>query len=450
MTTHATGIPGEAQNRKAVWAWGMWDWGSAAFNAVIITFVFNKYLVEVVGRDLPGPVSASSWLGWALGASGLCIAIVAPLTGRQTDNHGNRKRSLFILTFAIVVITAAMFFVKDQYQYLWLGLLLVAVGSVLFELSQVPYFAMLSQVAGPKQVGKVSGFGWALGYVGGIALLLLCLFGFIQGDGDTRGLLNLPTEDSINIRAITLLAAAWFGVFALPLFIFVPEIPPVQGEAGKKTSIPDAYRELWAELKTMWAQDRETLKFLIASAFYRDGLSGVFTFGAIIAGTVFGLSPADVIYFGVAANIAAALGAFAGGWLDDRIGSRRVVMGSLVALLLVAIPIFFGSGKLVFWIFGLMLCLFVGPAQSASRSYLSRVTHSGHEGQNFGLYAMTGRAVSFMAPTLFGMFVFIGGGDNWGILGIMVVLAIGLVLLLRIDPSAEDHLQRNGSLEPLS
>ncbi len=425
-------------DRSKVIAWSFWDWGSAAFNAVVITFVFNRYLVQAVGDDLPGRVSASSWLAWSLGASGLFIAVLAPAMGQRADARGRRKRSLAILTAAVVVVTAAMFFVRDDYHYLWFGLVLVSIGSVLFELSQVPYFAMLRQVSSPDHVGRVSGIGWAFGYVGGIVLLAICLVGFILGDGDTRGLLNVTTEDGLNVRLVALLAAAWFAIFALPLFLVIPELPATATPDSASVGFFESYRVLWNDICRMWRDDRSTLQFLIASAFYRDGLSGVFTFGAILAGTVYGLADQDVIIFGIVSNISAAAGAAVGGWLDDKIGARAVIAGSLVAMLGVAVVLFFGHGPAIFWTFGLLLCIFVGPAQSASRSYLARITEPGKEGQNFGLYAMTGRAVSFMTPTLFGLFVFIGGEDRWGILGIMIVLAVGVTLLLRVPRDVGD------------
>lgn len=427
---------GHGRNTKGIVAWGLWDWGSAAFNAVIVTFVFSVYLVKSVGVDLPSRFTASTWLAWALGAGGLFIAVLAPSMGRRSDARGRRKRSLFVLTAAVVAIMAALFFVKDDYHYLWLGLVLMSVGSVLFELSQVPYFAMLRQVSTPANVGKISGIGWAFGYLGGIVLLLICLFGFIQGTGETRGLLGVSTEDGMNIRLIALLAAGWFAVFALPLFLIIPEMPAQEDDEAALAGFFESYRVLGRDLKKMWREDRATLNFLISSALFRDGLAGVFAFGAVLAVTVYGLDDNEVMYFAVAANVVAAAGAIAGGLFDDKIGAWNVIVISLCSMLIVSAVLFVVHGKQMFWIFGLLLCLFVGPAQASARSYLARITDVGKEGQNFGLYAMTGRAVSFMAPTLFGFFVFIGGNnERWGIIGIAVVILLGLAMLVLTTPS---------------
>lgn len=422
-------------DRRQVLAWSLWDWGSAAFNAVIVTFIFSVYLTDAVGEDLPGPISASSWLGWSIGAAGLVLAVLAPVTGQRSDATGHRRRSLGLLTLSVVVVTALLFFVKDDYHYLWLGLLLVAVGTVLFELAQVPYFAMLRQVSTPQTVGRVSGIGWAFGYLGGILLLLICYVGFVVGEG---GLLGLPTRDGLDIRFIALVAAVWFLVFAIPVLIAVPELP-AEASPVPPAGFIESYRVLFAELRTMWREERTTALFLVASALYRDGLAGVFTFGAVIAVSVYDISKDDVLIFGVVANVTAAAGAFVAGRLDDRIGPRRVIVTSLACMLAAGLVLLFVSGPLAFWIFGLVLTLFVGPAQSASRTYLIRLTPVGKEGQHFGLYAMTGRAVSFLSPALFGLMAFLGGDDRWGIIGILLVLVVGLVALLRVPPEVRDR-----------
>lgn len=419
---------GEAATRRQVFAWGLWDWGSAAFNAVILTFVFSVYLTDAVGDDLPGSISATTWLGWSLGIGGFLIAVLAPVTGQRQDATGRRKRSLGLLTFTTVATMAGMVFVKDSYEYLWIGLVLLAAGSVIFELANVPYNAMLRQVSVPENIGRVSGFGWAMGYFGGIALLLLCYVGFIAGDGDERGLLGLSTEGGMNIRMVVLLAAIWFAVFAIPVLFAVPELPKAETQADRP-GLFGAYRALWRDIRELWSSDRRTVWFLCASALFRDGLAGVFTFGAVLAVAVYGIAASDVLLFGVAANVLSAIGALVAGRYDDRIGPKTVIVFSLSSMIVVGIILVFVSGPLMFWIFGLILCLFVGPAQSSSRTFLARIIPPGKEGQLFGLYATTGRAVSFLSPTLFGFFAWAFAADRAGILGLVLVLALGLIAL---------------------
>ncbi|WP_330182789.1 MFS transporter [Nocardia sp. NBC_01503] len=424
---------GSAAGRGPVLAWGLWDWGGAAFNAVILTFVFSVYLTDKVGEDLPGGVSASAWLGWALGLAGLVVALTAPVSGQFFDATAKRKLSLGVLTSITVMLMAAMFFVHKDYHYLWLGLVLLGIGSATFELSHVPYNSMLRQVSTPGTVGRVSGFGWAMGYFGGIMLLLIVYFGFISGKGDYRGLLGVPIDDGLNIRLVALVAAVWFAAFAVPLFLFVPELPRTTADPGADTrKITDAYRVLWRDVRELWRDDRRAVGFLFASAVFRDGLAGVFTFGAVLAVRVYGIADSDVLLFGIAANVVAALGAITAGRFDDRIGPKPVIVVSLAAMIVCGLALLVVSGPLMFWIFGLLLTVFVGPAQSSARTFLVRLTKPGREGQMFGLYATTGRAVSFLAPILFGFFVWAFGSERAGIIGIVLVLALGLAALVPV------------------
>lgn len=415
----------------------MWDWGSAAFNAVIVTFVFSVYLTDSVGKDLAEPFSAATWLSIAIALAGLVIALTAPVMGQRADRGGRRRRSLALWTYLTIALTALMFLVDSgsPHPWFWVGLVLLAVGSITFEFAEVSYFAMLRQVSTPTTVGRVSGFGWAMGYFGGIFLLLAAFLGFISGEGDERGLLGIPVDGGLNVRMVCLIAAVWFAVFALPVLFKVPENRPKKkndDDNDTNAGFRESYRILWADLTTLWARDPRTVKFLIASAIFRDGLAGVFTFGAILAVTVYGLAPGDVLIFGVAANVVAALGAVAAGFLDDKLGPKAVIIGSLVAMLVTMTVLLFVDGTAMFWIFGLLMCLFVGPAQSASRSFLARLVPPESDGQMFGLYATTGRAVSFLAPALFGLFTWAFSADRAGIAGIALVLLVGLLLLLPV------------------
>ena len=439
--------------RGQVTAWAMWDWGSAAFNAVIVTFVFSVYLTDSVGKDLEEPYSAATWLSISIALAGLVIALTAPVMGQRADRGGRRRRSLALWTYLTVAIMLAMFLVDSgsPNPWFWVGLVLLAVGSITFEFAEVSYFAMLRQVSTPATVGRVSGYGWAMGYFGGIFLLLAVFLGFISGDGDTRGMLGIPVDGGLNVRLVCLVAAVWFAVFALPVLFKVPENRAKDLNDDDNTPSPgfiESYRILWADLKALWRRDPRTVKFLIASAIFRDGLAGVFTFGAILAVTVYGLAPGDVLIFGVAANVVAALGALAAGFLDDRIGPKAVIIGSLVSMLVTMTVLLFVSGTTMFWIFGLLMCLFVGPAQSASRSFLARLVQPGSDGQMFGLYATTGRAVSFLAPAMFAVFTAIFATDRAGIAGIALILLIGMLLLLPVRTPSRDEAAEHWADDP--
>ena len=413
---------------KQVLAWGLWDWGSAAFNAVVTTFVFTVYLTSDAFGD---EAAVSAQLGWALAGAGLLIALLAPVTGQRSDSSGRRKFWLAVNTYIVVAITACMFFVQPDPNFLWLGLLLVAAGNVFFEFAGVNYNAMLVQVSTPKTIGRVSGIGWGLGYLGGIVLLLIVYFGLISPE---VGVFGITSQDGMDIRVTVLVSAIWFGLFALPVLLSVPEYEGV-GARRAKVGFVASYSRLFHDIKRLWNESRQTVYFLLASAVFRDGLAGVFTFGGVLAAGWFGFSASEVIIFAIAANVVAGISTITVGLLDDKLGAKPVIMASLIGLVLAGLAVFFlhDGGQMMFWIFGLALCLFVGPAQSASRSFLARLIPAGREGEVFGLYATTGRAVSFLAPTAFALFITVGGEQYWGILGIVLVIFIGLLLLIPVQ-----------------
>ena len=410
--------------KRKILAWSLWDWGSAAFQAVVTTFVFTVYLTSgAFGEE----AEVSVKLGTALTIAGVAIAVLAPVLGRLTDASGNRKRWLGITTGITIACTALLVLVAPDEQYLILGLVLLAVGNVAFEFAGVSYNSMLTQLATPATLGRISGFGWGMGYLGGIVLLSLVLVGFILPE---VGWFGATSEDGWNVRLAMVLCAVWFAVFAIPVFIAVPEVPadrtsPVHG-------ILSGYRELFRSIAALWRDSRQTLFFLISSAVFRDGLAGVFTFAGVIAARSFGFGTETVIYFAIAANVVSGAATILGGFLEDRFSAKGVIVASLTAMVIGMLLVFALAplGPWVFWVFGLASSVFVGPVQAASRSYLAASIPPGKEGEIFGLYATTGRAVSFMAPAAFTAAVAIGGTTISGTIGIALVLLVGLVLLL--------------------
>lgn len=419
-------------DRLTVAAWALWDWGSAAFNAVLVTFIFSVYLTDSVGQHIDSQFTPAQWLSWSMTVAGLVIFAVTPVMGQRSDRLGTRRRALGFWSLLTFLVMASLFFIRnDAPAYFWLGLIGLAVGSVTIQFAEVNYFAQLNQVASEDKMGRVSGLGWSAGYFGGIALLLICYFGFVSGEG---GALGLNTEGGWNIRLVALLSAAWFGLSAIPVLLRVPEIAP----SGESTGgVAASYRELWRTVVTLWREDRNAFAFLFASAIFRDGLSAVFSFGAVLGVSVYGLSPGDVLIFGVAANVAAALGAVAGGLIDDHVGPKAIILTCLAILTLMAGIMFVAQGPTAFWICGLILCLCVGPAQASARGFLARVAPPGREGEMFGLYATTGRAVAWLTPFLFGVFVsLLGQGDRGGVLAIGLVLLVGALVLIPVkDPA---------------
>ena len=422
--------------RRVVLAWGLWDWGSSAYSAVITSFVFGPYVVRgVVGDAQPGGLSANTWLGISSATAGLVIALIAPITGQRADAGGHRKRSLAIWSALVIAVMFGMYTVKNDSSYLWIALVLLAAGAVFQEFANVSYNAMLPQVSTPETIGRVSGFGWSMGYIGGIFLLLICYVGFIAPD---VGWFGVTSAGGLNVRAVAVFSAVWFAVFAIPVLLAVPEKPP--GPKRRRVSFFASYPLLLNDIKALFRRDRNAVYFLIASALYRDGLAAIFSFGAILAVSVYGLAQASVLIFGIAANLVAAIGALGMGAIEDRIGPKKVIMISLIGLITTAMILLFAHGTTMFWIFGLLLTLWVGPAQASSRSFMARVAPVGREGEMFGLYATTGRAASFLAPGLFALFSGLFS-DRIGIVGIALVLLAGTLLLARVKAPPRQRIQ---------
>lgn len=244
-------------SRGAVVAWAFWDWGSAAFNAVLVTFIFAVYLTDSVGATLPDGQNATSLYSGAVAIAGVAIALIAPVMGRRSDLRGTRRRSLRLWTLITVVLMFLLFVVKnDSPEYFWIGVVVMAVANVTFEFAEVNYFAQLSQISTRETVGRVSGFGWSMGYFGGIVLLLVCYFGFVAGEGETRGFFNLPAEDGFNIRMVAVLAAVWFLLSALPAMFRVPEIAPVAADGKQPKGVVEAYKDLIGQIKELWNTNR--------------------------------------------------------------------------------------------------------------------------------------------------------------------------------------------------
>jgi len=442
---------GKVVPRKQVFSWALWDWATQPFNSVILTFVWvpsfltSSFFLEpslaqqgllADGSRLDCDTAANAataycgglgalaaQLGWGITAAGVLIALLAPVLGQRADAAGRQKLQLAVFTGLLILVQAAMFFVDGFPAYFWFGVSLIAAGSVFSEIATVNYNAMLISVSNPRNVGRVSGLGWGFGYLGGIVALAVVVGAILGGllDGD----------QAMTFRIVALGATVWTLVFVIPIFVNVPEPPRLR--QLERVNFFRGYVELVRSIARLWRSARHTFWFLLASAVYRDGLAGVFTFGTIIAGHVFGFGFTDLVVLGIALNIVAGVSTILSGRLDDRLGPKPVILFSLAGLVVCCAAVFLGAGlgKPLFWVVAIVLAIFVGPAQAASRSFLARVTPAGHEGEVFGLYATTGRAASWMSSLLWGVFIAAAANQTlYGIVGIALVLVVGFVLLL--------------------
>jgi MFS transporter, UMF1 family len=432
MTDNAVAKP------KGTLSWALWDWASQSFPTIITSFVFSRYITDSVFA--PAGLSeeaAAQYTGYWLGISGviagILVAVIAPLIGARADRAGRKKYWLMVNTYLFAISIGLMFFVAPSPDFFMFGLILLAVGGIFFEFATVNYNALLNQVSAPHERGKVSQFGWGLGYMGGIVLLVISLW-IIQFGG--AEMLGIPDEAAMPIRVVMIMSMVWVLVFSLPMLLRVPES---KGTGGAKPSFVSSYKKLFKDLAGMRKNNPELLKFLIASAVYRDGLNGVFAYGAVLGGLAFGLGLTEIIIFGIGANILAGVGAFVSAFFEDRYGSKKIILISLAGVMVGGIGVFVfffaGWGVWAYFIFGLFLTLFVGPAQAGSRTLMSRLSHDDRQGEAFGLFATTGRAVSFLAPAAWAFFVW-AFSPIWGILGLISIILVGFGLLLMVRVSA--------------
>lgn len=408
---------------RGIIGWCLYDWANSAFPTVITTFVFAAYFTKAVAAD---PVSGTEQWGYAISASALAVAVTGPVLGAIADHAGARKPWIAVLTFICVIATAMLWFTRpDPSDIIWV-LFFVALANYAFEMGMVFYNAMLADIAPKPLTGRISGWGWGLGYAGGLLCLAVALVLFVQPD---PALFGLDKSASEPIRATALLVAVWFAVFSIPLFLYTPDAPA----SGR--SVTAAVRRGLCEFIATIRRLRDyaqIVRFLIARMFYADGLTTLFAFGGIYAAGTFGMGFSELIVFGIALNVTAGLGAAAFGWVDDALGSKKTIMIAVSALIVLSTAVLLAPSKTWFWILAMPLGIFVGPAQAASRSMMTHLTPPDVRNEMFGLYALSGKATAFMGPALLGWVTAMADSQRIGMATILVFFGIGLLLLLTV------------------
>ena len=419
MTASPPPAPGRSPG-TGLWSWAMYDWANSGFAALVQTFVFAAYFTRAVAEN--ETLGTAQW-GNMMGLAGLVIGLGGPVLGAVADRTGRRKPWLGLFTALCIAATACLWFVTPAPSSLVLALVLAGVGTIGSEYAMIFYNAMLPDLAEPATVGRWSGWGWGLGYAGGLVLLVLALYGFVE-QGAWFG---VPREQAMHVRAVMPLTAAWYLVFCLPLFLFTPD--------GRGTGVPlnRAVGEAFAQLRDSLRRVREFRDiglFLLARMLYNDGLTTMFAFGGIYAAGTFGMSPSEVILFGIGLNVTAGLGAASFAWLDDWLGPRRTILFALAGLIAPGALILLVESKTLFWIFGLALGIFVGPVQASSRSYLARVAPAEVRGEMFGLFALSGKLTSFMGPLLVGWLTLASGSQRVGMGAVIALFVLGFAGML--------------------
>ncbi|UPY37453.1 MFS transporter [Sediminicoccus sp. KRV36] len=402
------------------WAWASYDWANSAFPTVVSTFVIAAYFTRGIAPD---PVSGQVMWGWMQALVGLSIGLLSPLLGAIADAGGRRRLMLLICTLLTALFTAGIWFARPEPGYAAWALLCVALATLCFELGTVFYNAMLPEATTRERLGRLSGIGWALGYAGGLACLVLCLALLVQPNPSFFG---LDRDSAEHVRATALLVAAWLLIFAWPVLVFLPE------KSASRTPWGIAATQGVAELLRLLRglpRQRVIARFLLARLFYTDGLNVLFAFGAIYAAGVFGMGFEEILLFGIALNVTGGLGAFAGGWVEERLGARTTILCALLALMALGGGMLVVDSKSAFWVLGVLLGLFFGPAQAASRSLMAQLAPPAEIAAYFGLFALSGRATGFLGPAALALVTDLTKSQRAGMAVVILLLATGAAIL---------------------
>ncbi len=445
-------------SRRGQWGWAFFDWANQPFFTLIITFMFGPYFAaKVVGDATQGQ---ELW-GYTQAIAGLLIAVFGPICGAIADESGPRKPWIFFFQAVCILACAGLWLAlpgADQGQIVAIMAVLV-IATLGAEFSIVFNNAMLPSLTSESKIGRLSGNAWALGYTGGLVALIVVQLAFVLPDEPFLGLDKSAHEHD---RIVGPLSALWMLVFIIPLALFTPDAKP-SGKA-KAEAVRLGLKELWRTLGQVMHY-RNVARFLLARMLYTDGLNGIFAFGGIYAVGIFAWDITTLGLFGIILTIMAAIGAFIGGWLDDRIGSKKTIILAVTGLLIATLGVIsistedLGDGRRqdtvlyiftliseptadggpfqtqaewVFMVFGILIGICGGPAQAASRTLLSRLSPPELIGKFFGLYALSGKATAFMAPFTVAVLTGLFNSQRAGMVAIVVFLLAGLLLFLPV------------------
>jgi UMF1 family MFS transporter len=410
------------QSRRAVWSWALYDFANSPFTTLVVTFVYATYFTQAIAAD---PIHGTALWSRAVTVTAVVVALLSPFLGAIADRGGYRKALVAAFTSLCIVATVALYFVQPGQVAAALALFVLA--NVAFELAEVFYNAFLPDLAPQSRIGRISGFGWGMGYIGGLLALALALVTLVQPDTPWFGFTHADGE---SVRATNLLAAVWFAVFSVPLLLFVHE------NRSDSPPVWQVLRDALVQLRRTSAEIRkyrQVARFLLARLVYNDALVTIFAFGGIYAAETFRFSLSEVLLFGIVVNLAAGIGAFAMGYLDDYIGGKRTIVVSLLGLVFATALAIAASTKTSLWIAGVAIGVFVGPNQSASRSLMGRFVPPRLENEFFGFFAFSGKLTAFVGPFLLGVLTDLTGSQRVGVSAVLALFVVGLPLLLWVD-----------------
>ena len=410
---------------RAIWSWIFYDFASSPFTTLVITFVYATYFTQVIAPD---PITGTVLWSRAIAITALIVAICSPVLGALADRGGYRK--IFVLFFTLVCVVATAGLYQILPGEIAAALTLIIVANIAYEFGSVFYNAFLPDLAPPERVGSISGYGWGVGYIGGFLALVLVLVTLIQPEIPWFG---FSTENDEHIRATNLIVSGWYFIFTLPFLLWVSEDKSMVSGSGKILSDTILQlRRTYAEVRRF----KEIARFLIARFVYNNGLVTIFAFGGIYAAESFGFTLQEVLIFGIVLNIAAGLGAFFMGRLDDVIGGKRTIIISLIGLSIATTLAMLATTKFWLWVAGIVIGVFIGPNQSASRSLMARFVPPQLKNEFFGFFAFSGKFTAFVGPFLLGELTQWTESQRWGISVALVMFLVGMLIMIPLDEKA--------------
>ena len=417
---------------RTIFSWSIYDFANQPFTTIILTFVYSTFFVDFIATS--GELGAVMW-GRAVTISSLIIAFLSPIMGAIADNGGYRKKFLIFWTWICIIFSMLLYFpLKGE---MLLALIFFCIANVGFEMGGVFLNAYLPEIAPKEKIGRISGYGWSFGYIGGLIALGISFIIFISPENPINPLngelLNL--ESGEHIRIINVLIGVWFAVFSIPTFLYLKDNDKTNS-LNCSQLIKDSFKSLKKTFKEVKSY-KETIKFLLARLVYNDALITIFAFGGIYAKQVFNFTFNEIFLFGIVLNITAGIGALAMGFLDDFLGGKKTIqisnVGFIIACTLAVVAPEFNSGRFIFWIAGSMIGVFSGPNQAASRSLMGRMTPKNKENEFYGFFAFSGKATSFVGPLLFSTIVALTGSIRLGLFIVSFLFLIGILLLNNVD-----------------
>ncbi|MGB5557105.1 MAG: MFS transporter [Paracoccaceae bacterium] len=437
----------EVSARKRIWGWFFFDWASQPYNTLLLTFIFGPYVKEMLGD---GTAAQSAW-GFGIGAAGIIIAVFAPVLGAMADTSGNRLKWVWFFSALYFIGAFGLWWAAPDNFNLLLTLMCFAVGLIGMEFATIFTNSMLPDLGTREQIGRISGNGWAFGYVGGLLSLVAMLTLFAENSETGKTLLGIDPIFGLDAatregtRFVGPLTALWYAVFMIPFFLYVRDPKTAKPRPG---AVGEALAGLRRTLRTL-PQSPSLFAYLGSSMFYRDALNGMYVFGGIYAAGVLGWSVVDTGIFGILAIITGAIFAWLGGHADSTFGPKPVIIACVLVLTCVAISILFVSRASVFgiaveatsrlpdiafYIVGALIGAAGGALQSASRTMMVRQANPARMTEAFGLYALAGKASSFIAPLSIGVTTYLTGSQQLGVSPLIALFLIGLILLVWVKP----------------